>query len=412
MRTVDSFPELLLITDGHPCANGGGISQTLYNLLEGYPGRMYVLTRNDEPERSKDNPSLPAEVIRYSTGNLHSRNNRIFRKLNPWFERKYFTWQERNASKISHLPDPSNCLILVSTTVPHKLHLAWILCRKAGFRAVPFFMDDWLAVNSTEWRRGNINMVAGELLAQATGRIFISEQLASILTRRYNLPACPTLITHNPAVKKPFKPMPDPAPRTIIYAGSVWAMHLDALVAVSLAIESLRAKGAVEFSLEIYGSSDMWERIQSRLRNDGTKYCGYVSYQFIHSRLSEAGLLLCTASFDPAFAPFSQSSVQTKLTDYLAASRPVLFVGPHQSASGLFVEENQCGFCCYDPSPANIGATILSCFESQPVLGLMAEHAHQLAIGKFSKPNAQRRLYQFLQALALNGPGIMLDKMN
>jgi hypothetical protein len=105
---------------------------------------------------------------------------------------------------------------------------------------------------------------------------------------------------------------------------------------------------------------------------------------------------LCTASFEEAHQSFSRSSVQTKLTDYMAARKPLLFVGPPESASGRFVENWDCGFTISTANPADIA-------ERLQAISRMPEQYLRKSINSgieaettFSKPVVQQKLYEFL----------------
>jgi glycosyltransferase involved in cell wall biosynthesis len=189
------------------------------------------------------------------------------------------------------------------------------------------------------------------------------------------------------------------ANRQLIYAGSIWPMHADALMAVAKAIHLLQAQGQTAYQLTIYTSEAHWAQYWLQLTGPGVRYGGWKPYHEIHAALQQAWLLVCTASFAEAHQACSRSSVQTKLTDYMACGKPILFVGPADAASGAFVEEYDLGFTLATQLPADIAERLLA-------IARMPEQYHRKQLNtlheartRFSKAVVQQKLYDFLKKI-------------
>jgi glycosyltransferase involved in cell wall biosynthesis len=421
------LPTILLLTDGFPHANGAGISQTLYNLFNGYNGKLILLIGESEvlPDPSL---RLPAQTLSYD-----DRRYRTFgRKILIWFngirERQRLHWIATKPLSGICLPELSQTLVLVSTTVPEKLLLAWRLQQKYGYAIVPYFMDDWLADNEMRWKGGNIKQVAKDLLANAPAWLMISENLKQVLMERYDLEEKPTLVVHNPAPEiiddglrmtddrggfvaqnsNLISPLLSPDSHrdvtyhllTIIYAGSIWPMHADALIAVAKAVHLLQRSGHATYTLNIYAPQAQWQRYESELAGPGVYYKGWLPANDVQKKLPEAWLLLCTASFVPAHAAFSHSSTQTKLTTYMAAGCPVLYVGPTDGASGHFVQQWQCGYTINSRQPEEIALQLQAIEKDQTGWRQKSGNALLAAATTFSKNQVQQKLYNFLSRYA------------
>ncbi len=408
-------PYLILISDGIPTPSGAGISQTLANLLDDYPGSMTcVCAEAEHTEQYADR--LPSGIVRYATGPWPAWSNRIGLWLNPYFRKKNLQWMMRQPMDISGLPQASEATALVSTTVPHKLLYAWLLMR-SGYTVLPYFMDDWMAGNQPKWKYAgswyNLHRIAKELLEQAPAWLMISEPLQQTLINRYRLRPKPCLIIHNPAPVLPATPVDvlttqdnsllnlsitgsDPGGFIIIYAGSIWPMHADALIAVAKAIHALQQQGNASFELHLYVSPVQWAQHAQALSGPGVTCMGWKPYREVHRYLAQGWLLLCTASFEAAYQPFSRSSVQTKLTDYMACGKPVLFAGPADAASGLFVQEHDIGFTIETSAPAAIAERLLAIARMPKPYRQKQQNALHKARTRFSKPTVQRQLYDFL----------------
>jgi len=412
---------LLLLTDSFPNQNGAGISQTLYNLLEGWQHPCTVLLPRHEA--APVDGRLPVQQLRYADGPWQPLHNRLGKWLNPWLQRKRLAWlsQQGLESIRASLPTAQESLVLVSTTVPEKLMAAYWL-QQQGYTVIPYYMDDWMADNRLQWKGHNLQQLVQQLLQQAPAWLMISRQLAHTLRHRYNLLPKPTLIIHNPAPKMQLiddswqlagqdeddlsrklqtaNHKLQTTNHQLIYAGSIWPMHADALIAVAKAIHLLQAQGQTAYQLTIYTSEAHWAQYRLQLTGPGVQYGGWKPYHEIHAPLQQAWLLVCTASFAEAHQAYSRSSVQTKLTDYMACGKPILFVGPADAASGAFVEDYDLGFTLATQVPADIA-------ERLQAIARMPEQYHRKQLNslheartRFSKALVQQELYAFLKKIS------------
>lgn len=413
---------IILVTDGWPAANMAGISQTLFNLLDNYPGKLWMLMPEKEPLPT--GPGLIMTQVSFPAGPYKLISNRFGRWLNAGQVRRQLSWRQRKWKTPQGLPGIHEAIVIVSTTDPVKLQVAWLLLQQ-GYTTLPYFMDDWLSGNSLSWKGNSIQTIAKDLLNEAPAWLMISEPLKLTLKERYGLKERPYLIIHNPS-----PPIPQGAgylqetgiteekknplaangygtlsiknridELSIIYAGSIWPMHADALIAVAKAVNTLQEK--MKCSLTIYTSTTAWEQNKNQLGGQGIIYGGFIPYREIHAKLGKANLLLVTASFLDQYQPFSRGSVQTKLTDYMAVGRPVVYVGPPDGASGSFVHQWDCGYTIGTSNPADIAAQLMA-IAAMPHANLRkAKNGLQAAKGYFNKATVQQRLYDFLEKFSV-----------
>lgn len=403
---------LLLLTDSFPNQNGAGISQTLYNLLDGWQHPCTVLLPLHEA--APVDCRLPVQQVRYADGPWQPLHNRLGKWVNPWLHRKRLAWLGINGLESVRwlLPAKQQALVLVSTTVPEKLMAAYWL-QQQGFTVIPYFMDDWMAGSTLRWRGGNLQQTVQQLLQQAPAWLMISRQLHHTLLRRYQLAPKPCLVVHNPAPAVQLtdgrwqmagevdddndatRQLPT-ANYQLIYAGSIWPMHADALAAVARAVHRLQQQGHAGFQLQVYSSAAHWQQQQAALAGPGVQYMGWLPYAQLQPLLQQAWLLVCTASFEEAHQAYSNSSVQTKLTDYMAAGRPILFVGPDEAASGQFVDEYDIGFSLATTHAADIAERLLVISALPVQYRRKCANALREASTRFSQSTIQQKLYRFL----------------
>jgi glycosyltransferase involved in cell wall biosynthesis len=397
-----NYHHIILITDSIPNQNGAGICQTLYNLLDNWPNGCTVLVSNHEVVPTRNN--LKASIIKYFDGPWQPIQNRLGKWVNKLLYRRKLEWIQKNGLQdlIWALPSKDEGLVIVCTTHPDKLILAYWLMNKE-YRVLPYFMDDWMYGSTLRWKGGSLQKITQKLLQDALGRLVISSQLQGVLEERYQLQSAPTLVVHNPSPQSltyKFLPsLPKANINLIIYAGSIWPMHADALQSVAKAIHLLQAKGKMGFRLLIYTSQEHWQKNQIEMEGPGIEWGGWIPYEEINKRLIDARWLLCTASFQERFHAFSMTSVQTKLTDYIAAGRPILVVAPRNAACGQWVEDNDCGYWCINNSPEIIANYFLEMEANYEQDEIYINNGQLLAQTRFSKREVQSGLYNFLNKL-------------
>lgn len=392
-------PGLILITDEFPRRHGAGIGQAMYNFFAGYEGSLYVLLRHTDSLPPAEE-RLPAQPIRYHDARPGLVYNRLAPYLNPLLQR----WQYHRRHRMplpGGLPPAAHSLVVVATTSPVRLHMAWVLMQ-GGYRVVPFFMDDWLHNNTLQWRGGSIQQVASDIFRKAPGCIFISTQLAKVLQERYHSPCAHTLILQNPATRPADTThkadrQTTVVPGKLLYAGNVWPMHADALIALAAAL-SLSSHHSLH--LDIYCPPHQWEKYATLQQGSGVYYKGWLpTADAVRQQYPTAQWLVCCASFAPEHAPFTIGSIQSKISDYLAAGRPVLYVGPAESASYTFVEELQCGRGITTPEPAALAKALEALAADEVAYTQYAANGQQAANGPLHPRVVQQKLYAFLTPL-------------
>jgi glycosyltransferase involved in cell wall biosynthesis len=177
-------------------------------------------------------------------------------------------------------------------------------------------------------------------------------------------------------------------------------MHLDALVATATAIAGLRKQG-VAAQLVLHTHPSFWTAYESTWRNLGVENGGLITHSLLEQRLRDADLLLVVASFLLEHAPMSRSSVQTKLTDYMAAGTPILGVGPLGAASLDFIEQWGLGVTCTSAEAGHIAATLRNWMEHPADLDALAKRAHEVLETQFDPEIVCPRLWQFIASVAV-----------
>jgi|SRR6185503_11683845 len=391
----------IIFLDNVPNKKYGGLIQTLYNLFDGYPPEnLYALVHEYQvPEES----SLNCIQIKLDDTPLNIFKWRLLARFSPFVNKLNAVLREILGVKIDKSKLPPEGLILVCTSNINKLHAAKIIHKKYNYPLLTYFMDDWIADSTLEWWGGNANELAKYALDNSSGRLMISEVLNESLIERYSLQSKPTYIVHNPVnVKNNFqKPwsVADLKTIKIIYAGSIWDMHLDALILVANAVDRLNNEPGKRYELHIYSHPSFWNNNKSKLDKNGVVFGGFVPYDDLDDKLSKGTLLLVVSSFLKQFEAFSRSSVQTKLTDYMKIGVPILSVGPVYGACNAFVKKWQCGYVWENENINGLMDYLRSVENDDDRYQFFAKNAYLQASQHFSKPVVQQKLYEFITSI-------------
>jgi hypothetical protein len=110
-------------------------------------------------------------------------------------------------------------------------------------------------------------------------------------------------------------------------------------------------------------------------------------------------LLVCT-SFSPESKHVVRSSLLTKLTDYMAAGKPILSCGPAYSACNRFIEKWDCGITCSSQSVESVKKIIKKSMSKPEMLHEMADRATLVLEENFSEIVVTNRFYDFIAQMS------------
>jgi glycosyltransferase involved in cell wall biosynthesis len=228
-------------------------------------------------------------------------------------------------------------LIYVQLATLAYMHLVDDIAAMTGAPLAIHFMDDWPATLHNHplvrpFLRSRTTALLHRLLARATVRAGISEQMARVYERRYGYPF---LSFHNPIDPAICAPLPEePADRRppfrLVFAGTLNAMTtLDVVRDVCDAVTRLRREG-MNVTLELYGGPRV---VAEGLECPGVRYAGYIADPAEVARMQAgADLLILPLSFTRSVRRFLALSMPTKTTSYMASGTPILVYAPPDTA--------------------------------------------------------------------------------
>jgi hypothetical protein len=390
-----SPPRLLLVTDADLTPGSRGAGRTLVNLLSRYPedGLLAVSTNTERAFRMEGNrrvlPAAPA---------LPGRVTQALRGLIGHVDAAWVGARPLPGRAEIERFDPQ--VVLAVPTHPMGIALAE-QCRALA-PLVTYLMDDWMAFDPGVALAFDVRRRGRALLRESAAWLSISPYLLSS-TRDFAGVDRPALVVHNPVPLAATPPAALAAPRSgrfrVGYAGSVWPMHWDAVAAVAQGVQRLRAAGTdIEFVL--FTDRYFWGRHEDDWRRWDVVDGGLIPYAELGGVLGGCDLQLVASSFEPSQAHMSRSSIQTKVTDYMAAGRPILACGPHLAASNDFLRRLDCAHFAEDPAPAAIDAVLRHCVAARADGPAMARRAWDAVRRDHDLAGVTDRLYAFLAEVA------------
>jgi glycosyltransferase involved in cell wall biosynthesis len=393
------MPRVLLVSEAPALPDGQGASQTLRALFGNYPGALRIVTlASASGERDGlDRVTVPDRIIPARINGLGPRVAKLRERLDLEVISRL-----RSVRRVAAGFRPD--VVIVCPLGPWGIAVGAAVVRFTGAPLITYFMDDW---------PGTVEPIpsVARILRQADGWLVISERLRDVFVARYRASAPPTLVVHNPAragaTRTAVRAATPSSPFRVVYAGSIWDMHLDALIATATAIADLREQG-VAAELVVHTHPSFWKAHESVWRDLGVENGGLIAHSLLEARLRDADLLLVVASFLPKHAPMSHSSVQTKLTDYMVAGTPIFGVGPPGSASLDFIRQWGVGLTCTSADPTQIAATLRNWMENPPDRDTFADRAARVLTAQFDPDIVCPRLWQFVAEIAVrrSTPGI------
>ena len=322
----------LVIAD-YPVGYASGFGETLFNLFSGFP---------DEKLWSAHPGHLcaAAEKRRGHSVNLPSPRrpralpNRLALTYYPFLKAHQSWATKRSVQRLRRVVEQHSIRnLLVIPVTPWILSAAISLhkeCPKLNF--VLFVMDDWQGHH--ESHRLPYSRRRRELLRQAVNRantrFAVSREMASHYEEVYQNS---WQVAHN-AIRSNSIAIPNGEPsrrNQVLLAGDINQFRFDAVLAFAEAIErhNLRNKRAIEFVV----LGEVAEQHRAPLsRLDAVTLEDRQPHSICLEAMRAADLLYLPLAFSKSSARISRYSMPTKLPEYLATGKPVLFHAPFESA--------------------------------------------------------------------------------
>ena len=278
------------------------------------------------------------------------------------------------------------------------IRLANLLSDSLGKPVVPHFMDDWpgtLYGSQELWGMPRRSLLASlsALMGKVPLGLAIGDAMSLEYSERFGVPFASV---SNPAGEEYFAVPPggDAEAPVLAYVGGLHLGRGDVLRRFAETLAELGGETPLRLvvhcpdqHLELYGGG--------LERHECVEIRGSVTPDQVPSVLESADILVHVESFDPSEMAFTRLSVSTKLSQYLAAGRPVISFGPDSLASTLLVRQSGGGIAAADDRELRSALKTLADPETRRTMG---RRGRSYAQSRFSQAAMSTTLRDALQA--------------
>ena len=324
--------ETLVIAD-YPIGYASGFGETLYNLFNGFPSEKlwtahprHIAPADDK--RKGQSVHLPAPSRpRWIPGQISLAYYPILKAqqilASSQTVRLLGEIVKRNSIK-NILIIPVSPWILSAALALHKQY--------SKLNLVVYVMDDWQGHHEchqlpySPWRR----RLLSEVIDRASVRFAVSREMAAHYEDVYGKS---WLVAHNGVPKDSLRSEANLAvkPRQVFLAGDVNVFRFDAVIAFAEAIERHNQRNGRSIEFAVMGEIAEQHRASlSALR--AVKLLSRRSHAECLAAMTAADLLYLPLAFGKRSSRISLYSLPTKLPEYLASGKSVLFHAPRESA--------------------------------------------------------------------------------
>ena len=403
-KTKKELPNLLIVAGTAFSSEGLGADKALFNLFDLYPNEKLCLfiPRTSRLKSQPTSPPFNKRAITFPKSYFPYLYNRFGKFINPLLNQinhQLLSWLPIN--DLSKIQSFSPEIILICPHVPWDLAMEQKVTEYFKCPFIVYFMDDWVLDKdkNLHWLTGNVQLCTHDILKRAKAWLMISNQLKEALSTRYQLSPPKTMIINTaidlsnieaPDFKVDYKGI-----FKIIYSGSIWPMHYDAIEAVAKAVFQLQNQGN-KIELTIQTKKEHWEYYKHKLYILKVNFQESVLYQELNKSLKQANLLLVASSFLIEQESYTRSSIQSKIFQYMATGKPILSCGPEYSVCNKFISQWNCGLTCTTNETEKIKSLLLNLMKDRETIQRYAITAYQILKDNFEKTKLCTELYNFI----------------
>jgi hypothetical protein len=264
---------------------------------------------------------------------------------------------------------------------------------------VPHFMDDW---PETMYSGSILLGYPRRILCQSLENILhrspfglcIGEAMAEEYEQRYGMPfkyALHCVEEHcftEPTLSNSDRPI-------ITYIGGLHLDRWQPLLTISRAAVKLGCE------MRIFAPPDDLKTFAGQFRDIGAIKFGSLPPEKVVNELQHADVVAHVESFDSAIIAYTRLSVSTKLSQYMAAGKPILACGPEQLASMKVIQSAKAGVVVGCNELQTVQAALTKLLEDQDYRLMLAQNAHTYARKCYTKEIARERFRRLITEAAI-----------
>lgn len=259
-----------------------------------------------------------------------------------------------------------------------------------------WIMDDWPNLGPRGWRpsAGLRHQGVEQLIARATSRIGISEEMRLAYQKRYGVDFVPVAnavdLQDWPTTAVQW-PVSSTGTVSLSYFGSIAPRMSDqTLTRIAKTVRRMRRSGS-RIELKI-STSPTWRRQANRLdRIDGTRALAMTtSPPLYRAAVQSSHVLILAYNFDRASRRYVHLSLANRLPEYLASGAPIVAVGPSWQPTIRRLREAEAAVVIDAPDTSSVRAGIEALLDSAELRCRIVRNARSAAAEDFELHAARR----------------------
>ena len=355
------MPSPTLVIADYPVGFASGFGETLFNLFTGFPDDQLWTAHPGHlaaaPEKKKGksielpSPTRPSLIP-----------NRLSLTYYPFLKVQQRWAAKRALQTVQHVVDTHAIKnLLVIPVTPWILSAALSLHKSCPqLKMVLFVMDDWQGHHESHrlpYSKGRRRLLT-EAVERASVRFAVSREMAAHYESVYRNA---WRVAHNGVSKDSIQQSVSHScqKKQVLLAGDINEFRLDAVMSFAEAISRHNSRNGNPIDLVVMGDvAEKHRRSLSRIAP--ISFLGRQPHRACLSAMQEADLLYLPLAFSKAATRISRYSLPTKLPEYLATGKEVLFHAPSESALFQVAERHDLKPRISSTEPAALDAFIES----------------------------------------------------
>ena len=323
--------ETLVIAD-YPVGYASGFGETLYNLFDGFPSEK-LWTAHPSHVLAAAGKTRAKSIKLPSPTRPQWLPGRASLAYYPFLKLKQFRASNETIRLLRDVVKRNSIKnLLVIPVSPWILSAALTLHKQCpNLNLVVYVMDDWQGHHEcyelpySPWRQ----RLLAEVIDRANVRFAVSREMATHYQETFGNSWS---VVHNGVTNTSLpRETPLAKPTQILLAGDINVFRFDAVIAFAAAIERHNRRHVAAIDLTVMGEvADEHRRSLSKLR--AVRLLSRQSHAECLRAMKAADLLYLPLAFGKRSSRISLYSLPTKLPEYLASGKRVLFHAPPESA--------------------------------------------------------------------------------
>lgn len=287
------------------------------------------------------------------------------------------------------------------------LRLAYVISKKLEIPIVIHFMDNWK--HSVEWASNpllkgyqrRLSKYCDLCCSRSTNCIAIGDRMAEIYKQENGIPHS---VIMNSVDVSAFSCESRESDGTLrfVYAGGLHLGRDQALRAIGECIDCICKETGSQADFSIYTSSENIETHAEQFKHlKNTRICNAVPHERIIEVYKQSDILVHVESSELECNEFFKFSVSTKISEYLATGRTILFFGPKNISLFGFLAQNKLAYTVSDTH--ELRKVITEMFKGME--NEFSQNARKYAEKHFDISVARKRFENVIDSVAL--PNIM-----